>query len=129
MTAKVSRIDAALSATQIQAAGLFAAGQTGRAVADACGVRPETLSVWRRSPRFLAAIEDAARARLGAARSDLDALLPDAVAVLQLSLAPQQPLEVRLKTALAVLRAAGVSLRGSTAPAVNGTGDLFGNAS
>lgn len=98
-----------LSAKQHRAVELILCGSSLQKVADAIGVRRETLWRWRRSPEFRAQLEAERAHRLREACARLEQLIPTAVAALEdLMVNPVHPASVRLSAARDLLDRAGV---------------------
>lgn len=102
-------IEDRLTDQQREGARLAAQGCTGRAIAEALGVRQETVSRWRKLPAWQAALD----AMLAEARSALSGRLMDmseaALDRLERLLDYPHDAGVRLRAAVAVLQLAGVA--------------------
>lgn len=96
----------ALTPDQIKAAALMATGASGAEIARAVGVRPETVSRWRRNPVFIGELQRLVLlASNGTPRERVEALMPRALDALQDVLTNTRPgaLAVRVEAAKALL--------------------------
>jgi hypothetical protein len=76
------RLGKPLSARQLAAVDLLAAGQTGQAAADALGTTRQTLHTWRTDPRFAAALNERRQDLWDTAIARVRSLVPEAIEVL-----------------------------------------------
>ena len=95
--------EAGLSAQQWQAVGLLVAGAKQVEIAEALGVTQETVSRWRNSPMFAAALNLAVRDAYAATIGEVRGLVKDAVAALKECMYSEDE-KLRLSAALAVMR-------------------------
>ena len=96
-----------LSAKQLRAITLIAEGKTGKEVAVEVSVAPQTVSEWRKSPLFVAELNNFRMELLETARSALQHAPNLAVATLvELAESSDNP-ETRRKAALDILRMSG----------------------
>lgn len=95
--------EAGLSAQQWQAIGLLVAGAKQVEIAETLGVTQETVSRWRNSPLFAAALNLAVRDAYAATIGEVRGLVKDAVSALKECMYSEDE-RLRLSAALAVLR-------------------------
>ena len=95
--------DAGLTAQQWQAVSLLVAGAKQVEIAEALGVSQETVSRWKASPMFAAALNLAVRDAYAATIGEVRGLVRDAVGALKQCLYSEDE-RLRLSAALAVLR-------------------------
>ena len=95
--------EAGLSVQQWQAVGLLVAGAKQVEIAEALGVTQETVSRWRNSPLFAAALNLAVRDAYAATIGEVRGLVKDAVSALKECMYSEDE-RLRLSAALAVLR-------------------------
>ncbi len=100
-------IEDGLTDTQRQGAALAAAGWQGVDIAAELGVRPETVSRWRRLPAWLAAVESYSRERRAKLNDRAVALAGDALAELESLLHYGADPHIRLRAAVSVLTLTG----------------------
>ena len=93
--------------------------------AEAIEVRPETISRWRKDPRFAELVSDIINEKMDGARNRLADLVPDALEVLEYAMSPKCFAETRLRAAVAVLKLSGVAVAPRSVQLPNPTGDLF----
>lgn len=87
-----------LSASQVQAALLMAAGKTGRFIAQSVGVTEQTVSMWKRLQAFKDLVDRQRAENARSLASSLAGLLPEAVQVLRAALADPST-SIRLRAA------------------------------
>lgn len=93
----------ALTAQQWQAVALLVAGKKQKDVAETVGVTQETVSRWRTTPVFAAALNGAVRDSYTATVGEVRGAAADAVAVLRECLRADDQ-RLRLSAALSILR-------------------------
>ncbi len=116
----MSRPNRPLTPQQLEAARHLARGATGADAARAVGVRPETVSHWRRVPGFDEELRRlVALAETGDTRARVEALTPKALDALQAALTePTAAPAVKIAAADALLRfAAAIHLQEAAATA------------
>lgn len=95
--------EAGLTAQQWQAVALLVAGKKQVEVAEALGLTQETVSRWRNSPLFAAALNLAVRDAYSSTIGEVRGLVTDAIAALRECMYSEDE-RLRLSAALAVLR-------------------------
>ena len=95
--------EAGLTAQQWQAVALLVAGKRGVEVAEALGVTQETVSRWRNSPMFAAALNQALRDAYSASIGEIRSLVKDAVAGLRQCLRSEDE-KILQTTCMGILR-------------------------
>ena len=94
-----------LNDRQLAGAHLIAAGTPVAEVAVELGVRPESVSRWRRSPVFQEKVHELIRERYGATLNQAASLIPEALTALDQAL-HHADWNIRVKAALGLLRLA-----------------------
>jgi len=98
----------ALSAEQVRAAVLLAAGQSAEQVAATVGASPEALAEWRQSAEFEATMNRARRQLWDRSKDEIRALVPKALEVLRQDMETGDDLRLRQSAAVHILRAVGL---------------------
>lgn len=96
--------DEALTEQQRQAVMLLASGKRGVEVAAELGITQETVSRWRNSPTFAAAVNQLLRDATTATIADIRSAASDAVAVITDIMRNSEDDKMRLSAALSILR-------------------------
>lgn len=98
-----------LNETQHQAIVMLASGKTGAAVADALGVRKETVSRWRQLPEFRAGLNEVIEEVRESTRHRLTAMVEKALEVIEADLQTIDDPVRRSRAAFKILQLVGVN--------------------
>lgn len=101
-------IEDGLTDQQRRGAELAAAGWSGVDIAHELGIRPETVSRWRRLPQWQAALEAITSEVRGELQASLHDLAGKALAELEALVEYRHNPTIRLRAAVALLQMAGV---------------------
>lgn len=102
------RIEDGLTDQQRRGAELAAAGWSGVDIAEELGIRPETVSRWRKLPGWQAARQAIVDEQRGALTAALDDLAEDALAELRRLVKFPWDASIRLRAASEVVRHSGI---------------------
>jgi hypothetical protein len=101
-------IEDGLTDQQRRGAELAAAGWSGVDIAHELGIRPETVSRWRRLPQWQAALEAITSEVRGELQASLHELAGKALAELEALVEYRHNPTIRLRAAVALLQMAGI---------------------